>query len=270
MRVDFHVHSNISMDCKTTMEDALLAALEKGINILCFTDHCDPCDAMHPGRLRKEAFFDWQESFAEIQRMRERYGDKIEILHGMELGEIAMDKKRTSIWASTPGLDFVLGSVHVLPKRQDFYYLKYRDLDHCKQLMEEYLQENIRVAQANVADVIAHVGYLNRYASRQGFYVELREYEGLLRQLFSVLISHGKGIEINTSGLRGTTKEAFPDFDTLKLYRACGGEIITIGSDAHFAKDVGAGWDEAKALLQQAGFQYFTIFRQRKPEFILL
>ncbi len=41
----------------------------------------------------------------------------------------------------------------------------------------------------------------------------------------------------------------------LKLYRECGGEIITIGSDAHKAEYIGFYQKEAHEMLETAGFQ---------------
>jgi histidinol-phosphatase (PHP family) len=61
-----------------------------------------------------------------------------------------------------------------------------------------------------------------------------------------------------------------PSFDLLKLYKECGGEVITIGSDAHTSADIGAGIAEGQELLRAAGFMYFTVFRERKPSFIRL
>ena len=53
----------------------------------------------------------------------------------------------------------------------------------------------------------------------------------------------------------------------LKLYRSMGGEIITIGSDAHVPEHIGFHFDEAQELLRSCGFRYFTTYTRRKPEF---
>jgi histidinol-phosphatase (PHP family) len=61
--------------------------------------------------------------------------------------------------------------------------------------------------------------------------------------------------------------ETMPPVSLLRLYRECGGEIITIGSDAHQKEYVGLYQKEAGELLQEAGFNYLTTFTCRKPEF---
>ena len=84
--------------------------------------------------------------------------------------------------------------------------------------------------------------------------------------LFRYVISHGKGIEINTSIFRALGKDAL-DIAWLKRYQELGGEIITIGSDAHTPEPVGYVWDAAATLLKEAGFRYVTTFSAMKPIF---
>jgi histidinol-phosphatase (PHP family) len=93
------------------------------------------------------------------------------------------------------------------------------------------------------------------------------QYE-LLKEVLKLIISKGKGIEINTSGLRQAPRETMPDVDVLKLYHELGGEILTIGSDAHRPVDVAEGIDTAIENAKQAGFKYLTLYKERKPEWV--
>ena len=47
----------------------------------------------------------------------------------------------------------------------------------------------------------------------------------------------------------------------------CGGEIITLGSDAHQAEQVARTVPLGEELLRRAGFRYITTFASRRPEF---
>ena len=53
----------------------------------------------------------------------------------------------------------------------------------------------------------------------------------------------------------------------LRHFKACGGEIVTIGSDAHTPDGVGKGAAEACQLLAEAGFRYLATYEKRKPVF---
>ena len=60
-------------------------------------------------------------------------------------------------------------------------------------------------------------------------------------------------------------KELNPCTDILKSYKALGGELVTIGSDAHTVEEVGRGLDRAEEVLRDAGFEYYTVYDARIP-----
>jgi len=269
MRFDFHVHTRASNDCDTPATESAQAAIAAGLDGICFTDHCDLIHGEFPGRPMAECYTNWARSYEEVEGAREEWGDQIEILHGMELAEIIQDPERARQCAAAPGLDFLMGAIHAMTGYHDFYFMDYPDLATCRKLAKIYLDENIRMAELDIVDVVAHVGYFNRYTSRFGFTVDLMDYEERLRHLFGTLAQNGRGIEVNTSGLRRNPGPNWliPDLPVLKLFRECGGEIVTIGSDAHMAKHVGNHLAEAEEALRAVGFTYTAIFRQRKPAF---
>ena len=55
-----------------------------------------------------------------------------------------------------------------------------------------------------------------------------------------------------------------------EIQKRLGGEIVTVGSDAHRPSAAAAAVREGYELLKNCGFDYVTVFRQRKPEFIRL
>jgi histidinol-phosphatase (PHP family) len=97
--------------------------------------------------------------------------------------------------------------------------------------------------------------------------LDLKQYNSKISDIFKLLIENGKGIEINTSGLWSKYSKTIPSYEYIKLYRQCGGEIVTIGSDSHIAEKVGEGVDTAIAQLKEAGFKAVTTFEKQKPVF---
>ena len=61
-----------------------------------------------------------------------------------------------------------------------------------------------------------------------------------------------------------------PTEDIIKRYHELGGEIITIGADAHKPEHVAFDFAKVPDILKAAGFQYFTVFEKRKPAFLPL
>jgi len=96
----------------------------------------------------------------------------------------------------------------------------------------------------------------------------LSKYKEYVYEILKNLISRGKGIEINTSGLHNNL--LFPKLEILKMYKDLKGEIITVGSDAHDSTRVGENISYVYDLLRNIGFKYVFLFEKRKEQGILL
>jgi histidinol-phosphatase (PHP family) len=246
------------------MEEICEAAISRGLSEICFTEHCDlvgwdgtPCE------------FDDKSYYEMLDRMREIYGDSLTILSGIELGQPTQNMDFARRYSSSSQLDFIIGALHNLEDTEDFYALEYPDVDFCRPLISRYFSEQCEMAEKADFDVLAHLGYPLRYIQgRAGLDFDFSGYTEEIVELFRTLVRKGKGIELNTSGLRRPYGKTMPTPDLVKLYRECGGEIITIGSDSHNASDIGAGVTEGIEILKAAGFTHFTVYRHREPQFI--
>jgi histidinol-phosphatase (PHP family) len=263
--VDYHTHSSyFSPDGRSTMEELCEAAIARGISELCVTEHCDvngwdgkPCE------LDDDSYYDM------LDRMRGIYGERLIILSGLELGQPTQNMDLARRYASNPRLDFIIGSLHNLEGFEDFYFLEYPDEESCRPLISRYFSEQYEMVEKADFDVLGHIGYPLRYIQgRAGISFDVSEFTEEIIELFRVLVREGKGIELNTSGLRQPYGKTMPTPDLVKLYRECGGEIITLGSDSHIARDIGAGIKEGMEILEAAGFTHFTVYRRREPQFV--
>ena len=75
------------------------------------------------------------------------------------------------------------------------------------------------------------------------------------------------GIELNTGGYHYGLGEPNPCVNIIRRYHELGGEIITIGADAHTPDKVGYAFDRAADVLRECGFSYYTVFKHRQPVF---
>ena len=85
-------------------------------------------------------------------------------------------------------------------------------------------------------------------------------------EVLKTAINMGKGIEINTSGMK-YLGFCHPHIDILKRYRELGGEIITIGSDAHNPEKIASDFKAAEEILTACGYDFYAEFHKRKPIF---
>ena len=272
MLFDQHVHSTYSDDAENSMAEMALAAARAGLGGICFTDHVDLDDmlgAYNPGAWRPDEYF------SAFEGAREAAGDKLSLRLGLELGEgCHYPAEAARIAAQVP--DFIIGSVHNLSHTADFYCGRpggeapamYETREHCTALLERYMDELEATARQGSFDVIGHIGYPLRYMRQVWPDAALTPLRERMAELFRLLIADSRGIEVNTSGLRGTLGETMPAEWLLRLYRDLGGEIVTLGSDAHRVSDVGAGLREAKNLLRGLGFERYCVYNRRKVDFI--
>ena len=149
---------------------------------------------------------------------------------------------------------------------RDYFMLSYDTLDECYQALDNYFVSMEKMAAAPYYDVVGHVIYPLRYMNGPYDTPSLDRYRDQIRQILRLAIDSGRGIEINT--WKGQTLEAW--IPLLKDYKQLGGEIITVGSDAHAPRNVARGIRDAYALIAEAGFRSVAVYARRKPAFIPL
>ena len=77
----------------------------------------------------------------------------------------------------------------------------------------------------------------------------------------------GKGLEVNTNGLY-MTPSVMPELPIVRRFLELGGEIVTIGSDAHYPEAVGHAVEETLDALKSIGLKYICAYDNRQPRFI--
>ncbi len=256
--VDLHVHTGHSFDSEERIENHCRRASELGLAAFAVTDHCDV--NMHP---LSEAVKNIRASGADVFRMREEGFPGV--LAGVELGEPLEDLPYAEEILGLLPYDVVLGSIHNIPGKEDFYFLDCSKGD-MNALLKPYFEELIRLAQWGKCDVITHITYPLRYI--EGKYhrkVELSLYDDLIDELFRTIIEKDLVLEVNSSGLRQEIGRPLPDEPYLRRYYDFGGRKLSFGSDAHRAEDLGKGISECRQMAKRIGFTETVTFRNRKP-----
>ncbi|MCL1829568.1 MAG: histidinol-phosphatase HisJ family protein [Oscillospiraceae bacterium] len=265
---DYHIHSTASSDARNTMTEMVAASLEAGVAQICFTDHID-LDLYSTGKPDPDCLSGLPEMQRQMKEAREAF-PHADIRLGIEFGEFNHDLERALDISNAADFDFILGSLHNLRDTTDFFNFDYFDIHQCRELLDRYFDELIEMSDMPCFDVMAHIGYPARYMRNAGFdmWSEMPSFGDKIETLLKKLTENGKGIECNCSGYRSPNREGpVPPVYILNLYRLVGGEIITVGSDAHRTADAGAYLTEGFDLLKRLGFKYFTTFSKRKPEF---
>lgn len=256
---DYHMHSSFSADCSIPMEEMVQQAIRNGLTEICFTEHID---YEYPD---KSIVFDFdkQKYTTTIEKLRAEYGNEIIIKKGVEIGVQPHILSQCRQVATSNQFDFIICSLHTLQKTSLHYkeifqtvtaekafQLYYDELFHCIQQFQQY-------------SVLGHVDLIKRYSDE---FVD-NPFHDVLTTIFNEIIPAGKGIELNTSGFRYGLESGMPSEDILRLYKQCGGEILTLGSDAHRPSEIAFHFRESLQLIQSIGFTYIATFDQLQPSF---
>lgn len=256
---DYHMHSRVSFDGHDTGEVLAKAALKAGLKEICFTDHLDydPLDQM--GCMA----FDTAAYSAEYDQLEV---PGLKIRRGMEFGMTPENAAQFNQDLQRRPFDFVLGSIHFVDDL-DVYFEPWWRGKTVLEAEQRYLEATLACVRIHDDfDVLAHLTYIAKThchpSPRPVPYTEHRE---LIDEILRVLAAKGKGLEMNTSGV-DRCGGFLPTADFFRRFKELGGEIITVGSDAHQANRVGQYSFEACEILKDI-FGYVCTFENRQPIF---
>lgn len=268
---DNHVHTCFSTDSSTSMESQLQRARAVGLSSLCFTDHID-FEFPEAGQF----LFDAEEYFAATGELQKKYSD-FPLRTGVELGlKKEVLPQCLSLTASHP-FDFVIGSTHLVDN-MDIYYQEYWNGYGETDGIAHYYETTLNNIETGFDfDVYGHLDYVIRYcpsvrAARQENVMKedfphtyFRKNRDVIAEILRLLIEQGRGIELNTAGFKYGLGHPNPHEEILSLYRDLGGEILSIGSDAHEENHLAYDFDRVPKILAECGFSHYTEFQRRKP-----
>lgn len=259
---DTHMHCKFSGDSEAEPQDMILASIEKHLDGVCFTDHID---YDYPGPT--PFHFDPNEYFQVLVPLREQFKDKIQIHIGAELGLQPHLKQKYEKFTTQNPFDQIIASSHVVHGFDPYYPEYYAGKTEGEAYLEyfESILENLAVFED--FDVYGHIDYVVRYGPNKNQNFSYHKFRDVIDEILRTLIAKGKGLELNMSGYKYGLGHPNPTEEILKRYRELGGEILTLGSDAHRPEHVAYDYHRLRQLLTDAGFSHYTVFEKRKPIF---
>ena len=256
---DYHMHTRVSFDGHDTGLGMALAAKANGLKEICFTDHLDYDPLEKMGVLA----FDTEVYNAEYDNLEV---SGLKIRRGMEFGMTVDNREQFKRDLQRRHFDFVLGSVHFVDDL-DVYFEEFWSGKTVWEAERRYLEATLDCVRLHDDfDVLAHLTYIGKTqchpAPRP---VPFGEHRELIDDILKVVAGKGKGLELNTSG-KDRCGDFLPSVDMFLRFKELGGEIVTVGSDAHRCNRVGQYSQEGCRLLKEI-FGHVCTFEDRKPIF---
>ncbi len=276
MKINYHIHTSYSGDMilegrlSETPEKYVLAAMQKGFDEICFTDH------VVIGRQKNEYPYDYAmdveripEYVREIKALAKKYPN-IKIRIGIELDWLPEHINEAKAFIKKFPFDCVLGSVHVFDgyktenvvpeKIESFWSGKSEDEIYARHVA--YYRALQELAKSGIFDVIAHLDAINRDG-----YVPKKSFWPIIEETIDVIAKAKLCVEINTKGLRKPIKKMHPSPEILALCRKKG-VPVTIGTDAHWVKEIDLHYEDGINLIRSVGYDRLAVFEGRKMGFV--
>lgn len=261
--VDCHTHTKFSHDSKCEPEESLAVA-QKSLSGIAFTDHCDieyceTIDVIGPIR-------------ASVRTAKElNCKNNMKVFSGIELGEACWHPNVVDALISSEAFDVVLGSVHAVRYRDktkpysgiDFSVFSDREIN---EYMRTYFADVREMAETMDFDVLTHLHCPLRYIRKKyERTVDLRDYAEQIDGILRTVIARSIALEVNTGDSQLGVFRMHPEKEILARYRELGGYLITLGSDAHIAENVGGAFDETICSLIDLRFENAYYYTRRRP-----
>ena len=261
-----HIHTNHSRDCDVPMEAMCLAAIDAGFSGIAITDHfnADTC-------ISNNSYAESLASVNEARMLGEKFSSKITVLAGVEVGDGLRKPDYTARLIKALKPDSVITSVHNvfmnnMPRnlaRMDFG--KLTD-DEAYNVIKTYFAELVLIAEKTDYDILAHLTLPLRYTNgKYGKKLTLDAFAKDIEKILTTVIKRGKALELNTSDFNHQLFDFMPGKEILCKYYGMGGRLITIGTDAHKTENIAVGFNEAKTMLKEIGFESYHYYKNRKP-----
>lgn len=167
---------------------------------------------------------DYGKYFSMIEKLREKYKDKIAVKAGMEFGvQTHTIPEYEKLFRSYP-FDFIILSIHQAGD-QEFWTNEYQSGRTQQEYNEGYYKELLSVVQNyHNYSVLGHMDLIVRYDS-YGVY-PFEKLKPLLTEILKTVIADGKGIEVNTSNHRYGLSDMTPSREILKLYKELAVQLL--------------------------------------------
>jgi histidinol-phosphatase (PHP family) len=267
--LDLHVHSTCSADGASSIPGYARRAAALGLAEVGFCEHAD-----FDPRDRSYGYLDLERYDREIAAGRAA-APGVRLRQGVEITYQASLEAEIRTWLAARTWDTVVASVHLVdyadgwaivsePGAVEGYFASHSQ----RQAYIPYFEELLRAVRSGLGDVVGHLDLVKRYGAGHYGRFDPADFRDAIRAVLRAAVDGGVGLEINTSGLRQPPGEPYPGLAVLRWYRELGGEILTIGSDAHHVDHLGYGLVDALALARAAGFRAITTFEARQPRWI--
>lgn len=251
---NLHTHTTYC-DGRDTPEEMIASAIAQGFDSIGFSGH----GFTFYSQAIPMSLDGTEEYKKEISALKEKYKDKMDVFLGLEFD------LHSGIDLS--GYDYIIGTCHYL-KLGDRYIGFDRNAQAVREVIDnefsgngmafsnEYYAQLSTLPEYGNFDIIGHFDIHTKNIEIERFFdIDSKEYMNAATDAMDALRGKIPFFEVNTGAIsRGYRTTPYPSLPLLRELKARGFGAI-ISSDCHDARNLTAGFDQAKELLIEAGFK---------------
>lgn len=251
---DGHMHTQWCHHATGTMEEYVLSAIAKGLGHIVFLEHMEATGVNYfeTTWLTDQDFDDY---FAEGQKLRVKYGDQLSIGLGVEVGYSITQHQELQDRLSRRSWDQIGISYHFMPVPGQSFDLNLVSRQErnvraiaetgCEKVLDNYFNTLIEAVSILPGTILCHLDAALRF---QPVLQLTQDHWRQIEALLDTVKTSDMALEINTSGfaIRGTPFPA-PAIIQMAINR---GIPLVAGSDAHRPEDVGRYFHRLPELLE--------------------
>lgn len=262
MLSNFHTHS-VFCDGDNTLEEIVLSGINKGFDSLGFSGHGYTDYDLRYCMKNTDGYI------AEVKALKEKYKGEIEIYLGIE--EDAFSRLHRQ------DFDYIIGSCHYLNLEGKYYPID-SSPEYFKECLKAFEGDTVALAESYYSkfcdyilkrkpDIIGHFDLITKFDEMEkSLFLEDEKYNAVAEKYLKEALKADCIFEVNTGAIsRGYRTKPYPSVNLLHIIKKEGGRVI-LSSDSHSIETLDFGFDDAKKMLKEIGFN--CVYSLKNGEFI--
>ncbi|MBP5547620.1 MAG: histidinol-phosphatase [Bacteroidales bacterium] len=287
---NYHTHSRWC-DGKGELREYVEYAISKGFSVLGFSGH-SPVPFPSTFAIKDEEYTAYCD---EVRALKAEYAGRIDIRLGLEIDYIPGLQEDFSTFVEKGGLEYTIGSVHLIPNPNDIeslrqlsatangdernqipYHIWFIDGprqetydnglhhifgDDIRAGVRAYFHQQNAMIERNRPTIVGHCDKIVMHNHNRYFQYDEPWFRDLLYETITLIKEYGCICEINTRGIyKGRHTDFYPAKETIKYMNTLGIPVI-VGTDAHQPSDLDRE-EGANLFLKEIGYRNIIIFLQ--------
>ncbi len=269
-KTNYHSHSEFC-DGTGKLEDYVKSAISRGFDVFGFSGHA-PLPFENDWTMPKSVLQDY---LNETKRLKSAYKNIIDLKIGLEIDFVESKMGPSDQFYKELQLDFIIGSIHVLP---DIITGEYLGVEYTKSEMEQLINDTYNgdakplvkeyyklirnMSKKGGFEILGHLDVVKKTNINSIYFDETEKwYKDEIELTLECIAESDQILEINTGKVLNDPTRIYPSPWIIKIARKYNIPVM-LNSDAHRPDRIDNYFDEAKKIILNAGYTELMVLKE--------